>query len=510
MKTGTLRISRLPQFVLAVFAGLFLSLVPSSANAGEATDSGNVYVVKKGDTLGGIALQHEVSETALRAANPGIKDPDIIQTGQRLTLPPLGTGLARYEIDPARKDSGDDFNAFLRRCSLEERACLMQSLMGLDDFKLAKHHFGKLKNVKDWDAYADKEKKASKEKPIRPKTFNDVPPATVVDAIDRGILPESCVSPSAIRKELLWNCCNKLRYHGLNDKKVNYHKEALQWVCGKHDLSKVQIDTLSTFDLEKKFVEKYFEEIWDKLTPQQRTELLGKIETSSKSTIANKAGIAAMSGGAAIAALGTTVAFTGFAFYTTMSTVIATVAGWVGATLPFAAYTGASTTVAVFAGPVGWCIAGAGLLGGAIAAGWPDSQKTANFVITVHLIKSKWAEKHVLQAVEKDNIDPDFALAVLYENGNLASPASREEKIRKLPIGAYQDQLAAIACTDPFGRVRLAAVEKLQNQADLVRVAESEPEAVIRAEAVRKIEDRNILKIFLDDKSELVRRAAAR
>ena len=308
---------------------------------------------------------------------------------------------AVYKVDTFRKDSGDDFNAFLRRCSLEERACLMQSLMGLDDFKLAKHHFGKLKNVKDWDAYADKEKKASKEKPIRPKTFNDVPPATVVDAIDRGILPESCVSPSAIRKELLWNCCNKLRYHGLNDKKVNYHKEALQWVCGKHDLSKVQIDTLSTFDLEKKFVEKYFEEIWDKLTPEQRTELLGKIETSSKSTIANKAGIAAMSGGAAIAALGTTVAFTGFAFYTTMSTVIATVAGWVGATLPFAAYTGASTTVAVFAGPVGWCIAGAGILGGSIAAGWPDSQKTANFIITVHLIKAQWAEGEGLLLTER-------------------------------------------------------------------------------------------------------------
>ena len=193
---------------------------------------------------------------------------------------------AVYKVDTSRKDSGDDLNAFLRRCSLEERACLMQSLMGLDDFKLAKHHFGKLKNVKNWDAYADKEKNASNEKPIRPKTFNDVPPATVVDAIDRGILPESCVSPSAIRKELLWNCCNKLRYHGLNDKKVDYHKEALQWVCGKHDLSKVQIDTLSTFDLEKKFVEKYFEEIWDKLTPEQRTELLGKIGTSSKPTIA--------------------------------------------------------------------------------------------------------------------------------------------------------------------------------------------------------------------------------
>lgn len=403
MNKHGLHFSRLSNISGTILAAIFL--LPSlslSANAGEPTNSQNVYVVKKGDTLGEIALRHEVSEKALLDANPAIKVPDQIRVGQKLAVPPLGTGMATYKFDSARKDTAGDFNAFLRRCSLEERACLMQSLMGLGSFKLEKHHFGRIKDVKNWDDYAGKEKEATKNKPLRPKTFNDVPPATVVDAIDRGILPESCVSQSAIRKELLWNCCNKLRYHGLDHGKVDYHKEALQWVCGKHDLTSTQIDTLSTFTLEKKFIEKYFEEIWDKLTPEQRTELLGNIESSSKSTIANKAGIAAMSGGAAIAALGTTVAFTGFAFYTTMSTVIATVAGWVGATLPFAAYTGASTTVAVFAGPVGWCIAGAGLLGGAVAAGWPDSQKTANFVITVHLIKSKWAEKEGLSLQSSD------------------------------------------------------------------------------------------------------------
>jgi hypothetical protein len=61
-----------------------------------------------------------------------------------------------------------------------------------------------------------------------------------------------------------------------------------------------------------------------------------------------------------------------------------------GATLSFATYTTATTTVSVLAGPVGWSIAGANLVGGAILASWPDSQKTANFVITAHLIKTRW------------------------------------------------------------------------------------------------------------------------
>lgn len=296
---------------------------------------------------------------------------------------------AAYAVIVSRRDSADDFNAFLNRCSLEERVCLMQSLMGLKDQKLAKQHFGKLVELKNWDDYVEKTKKATQGKPLRPKTFNDVSPSTVVDAIDRAILPESCVSSAAIRKELLWNCCSKLRYHILKKRKVHYHKEALQWVCHEHGMPNTVVESLSTYDLERKFVERNFEEIWNKLDQKQREELLVKIESANKTTIANKTGIAAMTGGAAVAALGTTVVFSGFAFYTTMTTAMSTVAGWAG--VSFSTYASATTTVSVFAGPVGWCVAGASLFGGAVLASWPDSQKTANFVITAHLIKTRWA-----------------------------------------------------------------------------------------------------------------------
>ena len=46
-----------------------------------------VYIVKKGDTLWGIARRYGVALTALIAANPQIKNPNLIYTGDRVTIP---------------------------------------------------------------------------------------------------------------------------------------------------------------------------------------------------------------------------------------------------------------------------------------------------------------------------------------------------------------------------------------------------------------------------------------
>ena len=54
------------------------------------TDSGvetAVYLVKKGDTLWGIAKRYGVSLTALIAANPQIKNPNLIYPGDRVNIP---------------------------------------------------------------------------------------------------------------------------------------------------------------------------------------------------------------------------------------------------------------------------------------------------------------------------------------------------------------------------------------------------------------------------------------
>ena len=46
-----------------------------------------VYRVVQGDTLWAIALRHGVTLQALLAANPGIKNPNLIQVGQQVVIP---------------------------------------------------------------------------------------------------------------------------------------------------------------------------------------------------------------------------------------------------------------------------------------------------------------------------------------------------------------------------------------------------------------------------------------
>ena len=46
-----------------------------------------VYIVKKGDTLWGIAKRYNVTLTALIAANPQIKNPNLIYPGDRVNIP---------------------------------------------------------------------------------------------------------------------------------------------------------------------------------------------------------------------------------------------------------------------------------------------------------------------------------------------------------------------------------------------------------------------------------------
>ena len=58
-----------------------------------APGAASVYVVQDGDIFGRIAQKHGVSQKALRDANPGLSDPNKIRIGQKLNVPPRGTGL---------------------------------------------------------------------------------------------------------------------------------------------------------------------------------------------------------------------------------------------------------------------------------------------------------------------------------------------------------------------------------------------------------------------------------
>jgi len=188
---------------------------------------------------------------------------------------------------------------------------------------------------------------------------------------------------AAIKRDLVWESSNLFEYPLRDNSSVDYHK-IVKWVAKKHGVSLEAIDREPTFILERLIFEQVFKDMWDKLTIAQRLELLNKIDTPGQ---LDAKAIAAVGGTAALAALATTTYFAGFAFYTTMSTVICSMAGFFGVTLPFVAYTGASTALAFLSGPFGWTLIAITAAGNLALLGRANLREVTEFVIQMHSLK---------------------------------------------------------------------------------------------------------------------------
>jgi uncharacterized protein YaaW (UPF0174 family) len=187
-----------------------------------------------------------------------------------------------------------------------------------------------------------------------------------------------------VQTGLLWVSSHLVSYPFRNEAKIQYH-ELVKWVGSDLGVDQWILDTQPTLVVERAIQEKLFVDIWDKMSKDQRRELLEKIDTNGY--LKDHAAIASLSGAGALAALSLTVHLAGFAFYTTMSTVICAAAGFFGVTLPFAAYTGASTLVAFLTGPVGWLLLAVAGAAGVALAGRANPRKTAAAICQIHAIK---------------------------------------------------------------------------------------------------------------------------
>lgn len=192
------------------------------------------------------------------------------------------------------------------------------------------------------------------------------------------------LSPEDFLRELRWTSSSIFTYPFRDKSDFDYHR-IVQWTAKNLKIDSSIVESEATFSLEGRMVGALFEDIWDSLTEEQRIELLREIDKDGE--IVNKAAIASLGGAGALAALSATVYFTGFAFYTTMSTVIFTTAGFFGVTLPFAAYTGASTALSILSGPVGWALLAITAAAGVAMLGRPNVRKTTAFVIQIHMLK---------------------------------------------------------------------------------------------------------------------------
>ncbi|WP_460184775.1 hypothetical protein [Thermopirellula anaerolimosa] len=278
----------------------------------------------------------------------------------------------------ARKDAFVNdprvFDQMLEAMSDGERASLAQALQMLP--KIPDRDFASFGLLPYWEYPAGQ----------RPKTYNEVSADIVLNAIEKGAVDRDLISPKSIRNQFLWVSSSIFTYP---TKSGVYYHDLVKWVAGKYGVSDADVKSLATFDLERKILEVSFKDLWDKLDQKGRLKVLEAIEKKSGTTVGDKAAIAALGGAGALAALSATVAFTGFAFYTTMSVVISTAAGILGITLPFAAYMGASSTVAVLAGPVGWVIAGVLATAGIVFLTRANYRKSAAFILALHLLKAE-------------------------------------------------------------------------------------------------------------------------
>lgn len=311
-----------------------------------------------------------------------------------------GFPAGAYSFSETRKETPQDFNDFLNSCTDVERVQLLQALGALkpsdmlswfpSDYKLKDEYFGKLKGLPKLSYFANDEKKATASKPLKPETFNDVLPETVIDAISRGIIDKEEISPSAIRKALVWRSYNKVTYMFRGDKEVDYHG-IVQWVAGKTGLEKRQINSLPTYTLEMKVAEKYFETLWDQLSTEQRMAVLNNVEKESGKILDNKTAIASLGGAGAIAALyAVIIANYGFGLYVALSSAIAAVGSLFGATFPFVVYTTASSWLHSFAlvPYIGWAIEAALVSFGIYMLGSSEKDTVGVFLMTVNSIKA--------------------------------------------------------------------------------------------------------------------------
>lgn len=191
-----------------------------------------------------------------------------------------------------------------------------------------------------------------------------------------------------ITAQAVWASSNILTYPF-----KDFHYDGLvRWVAEEYDVAAARIEGESTFKVEQAIQAQLFVGIWDKLTPEQRSKVLEKMDPDRK--LKDPAAIALMSGTAAAGAIAGASLLVGGAFYTTMSAFIGSVAGLFGLTLPFVAYKGASITVAFLASnPIGWAILAVGALASVAWIGGANEQKSAAFVCQVNALRAAaWME----------------------------------------------------------------------------------------------------------------------
>ncbi len=300
--------------------------------------------------------------------------------------------VCAYSVCPKRIDNADDFNSFLERCSARERVQLLQTLQALD-LEVQDEFFGKVEGLKALGNYTNDPERAKemadKGVMLRPRTFNEVSPDTVLDALKKGYITLN-YSMQAIRNAIVWRRYSKLNFAWHSKQAIDYHDDILRWVATKKDVDNNQIENFSTFQLERAVAQKYLEQIWEKLSAEQREKMLNDLETSTGVSVGDKKLVLTLSTEQAVEALEKSLAFSDKTFNLSMAVITLSTAKVLNIALPFAALVGVSSAVTAAAAPIGWGLSAVAITGDAILSGSTDEDILAAFVIQSNIIKTNW------------------------------------------------------------------------------------------------------------------------
>jgi len=188
-------------------------------------------------------------------------------------------------------------------------------------------------------------------------------------------IPEN-LGTAKLNEELLWVTSHWLTYPF--EETVDY-TAIVRWTAGKLDVPKAECDYATTFQLEHAICEKILAKMWDKLTSEEKAQVLKESGVAPS----NVGAYAALTGAGLITALGTSAALMGFPFYILMAKTAVVAASAILGTSAAATI----SAISILTGPIGWTIAGVAATVGIFLIGRANAAKAAAYIIQVHVFK---------------------------------------------------------------------------------------------------------------------------
>ena len=299
--------------------------------------------------------------------------------------------LPNFVFSGSSFDEGNEyFNYNLAAMDDSSKILLLQCIKGFP--KINKADFNKNLGFLTYDEYSSTVKKAEKEnKPVRPKTYNEVNVETINKAFARGVLDKGLLSDDSIKKALIGATHPKFTSWYYKNKLDQFdYDNIVRWAAKENGIPDTTINSQTTSQLEESITEKFFGRIWDGLEEEEKVALLSKLSEDEGIKLTNGMITSLAATGTATLVLSSIATSAGFAPYLGIVALITTARNILGVTIPWAVYQGATTFLKpaiAMSGPIGWSLIGLSVAAEGVYLGFTgkaDVDSVSAFIMSFH------------------------------------------------------------------------------------------------------------------------------